>query len=252
MKKHLITAFLMTIVTTILLGVIYPLVITAVAQVLFKDKANGQIRYRNGEAIGSRIIAQPFVSAKYFHSRPSAAGNGYDAANSGGTNYAPTNQKLIDRIRADAGTLHQENPDQPIPVDLTHHLCIGPGSRNFSRGCGISGPAHCSRAGDVRIRNTRPGPKAYLSERSRSLGRTTSQCPGTEPGSGRFGCNASLSPYAGLDAAMFYRFRLTTATLFTPLHARYSCRSGVATMLRTTPPPDGIACVLNFSALGSN
>ena len=118
MKKHLITAFLMTIATTILLGVIYPLVITAIAQVLFKDKANGQIRYRNGEAIGSRIIGQPFTAAKYFHSRPSAAGNGYDAANSGGTNYAPTNQKLIDRIRTDASTLHQENPAQPIPVDI--------------------------------------------------------------------------------------------------------------------------------------
>jgi K+-transporting ATPase ATPase C chain len=118
MKKHLITAFLMTIATTILLGVIYPLVITAVAQVLFKDKANGQIRYRNGEAIGSRIIGQPFTSGKYFHSRPSAAGNGYDAANSGGTNFAPTNQKLIERIRTDASTLNQENPTQPIPVDL--------------------------------------------------------------------------------------------------------------------------------------
>jgi K+-transporting ATPase ATPase C chain len=118
MKKHLFTAFLMTIATTILLGVIYPLVITALAQVLFKDKANGQIRYRNGEAIGSRIIGQPFVSAKYFHSRPSNAGAGYDAANSGGTNYAPTNQKLIDRVRADAGTLHQENSAQLIPVDL--------------------------------------------------------------------------------------------------------------------------------------
>jgi K+-transporting ATPase ATPase C chain len=118
MKKHLLTAFLMTIATTILLGVIYPLVITALAQVLFKDKANGQIRYRNGEAIGSRIIGQPFVSAKYFHSRPSNAGAGYDAANSGGTNYAPTNQKLIDRVRADAGTLHQENSAQLIPVDL--------------------------------------------------------------------------------------------------------------------------------------
>ena len=118
MKKYLITAFLMTIATTILLGVIYPLVITAVAQLLFKDKANGQIRYRNGEAIGSRIIGQPFTSAKYFHSRPSAAGNGYDAANSGGTNYAATNQKLIDRIRADADTLHQENPAPLIPVDL--------------------------------------------------------------------------------------------------------------------------------------
>jgi potassium-transporting ATPase KdpC subunit len=118
MKKHLITAFLMTIVTTILLGVIYPLVITALAQVLFKDKANGQLRYRNGEAIGSRIIAQPFTSAKYFHPRPSAAGNGYDAANSGGTNLGPTNQKLIDRIQADAKTLHEENPSQLIPVDL--------------------------------------------------------------------------------------------------------------------------------------
>jgi K+-transporting ATPase ATPase C chain len=118
MKKHLITAFLMTIATTILLGVIYPLLITALAQVLFKDKANGQIRYRNGEAIGSRIIGQPFSSARYFHSRPSAAGNGYDAANSGGTNLAPSNQKLIDRIRSDADGLHRENPAQLVPVDL--------------------------------------------------------------------------------------------------------------------------------------
>jgi K+-transporting ATPase ATPase C chain len=118
MKKHLITAFLMTIATTILLGVIYPLVITGLAQVFFKDKANGQIIVRNGQAIGSRLIAQPFTSAKYFHPRPSNAGNGYDAANSGGTNYASTNQKLIDRVRTDAATLHQENPSQPIPVDL--------------------------------------------------------------------------------------------------------------------------------------
>jgi potassium-transporting ATPase KdpC subunit len=118
MKKNLITALLMTVATTILLGVIYPLLITALAQVLFRDKANGQIRYRNGDAIGSRIIAQPFTSAKYFHPRPSAAGNGYDAANSGGTNLAPTNQKLIDRIQADAKSLHEENPSQPVPVDL--------------------------------------------------------------------------------------------------------------------------------------
>ncbi len=118
MKKNLITAVLMTIATTILLGVIYPLVVTALAQLLFKDKANGQILHRNGEAIGSRIIAQPFTSPKYFHPRPSAAGNGYDAANSGGTNLGPTNQKLIDRVRTDAAALHKENPSQPIPVDL--------------------------------------------------------------------------------------------------------------------------------------
>lgn len=118
MKKDLITALRMTIATTILLGLIYPLVITALAQLVFHDKANGQIITRNGEAIGSRIIAQPFTSAKYFHPRPSAAGNGYDAANSGGTNLASTNQKLIDRVRVDAVALHRENPSQPIPVDL--------------------------------------------------------------------------------------------------------------------------------------
>ena len=118
MKKNLITALLMTIVTTILLGLIYPLLITGLAQALFKDKADGQLVYRNGTAVGSRIIAQPFTADKYFHPRPSAAGNGYDATNSGGTNLAPTNQKLIDRVQADAKTLHAENPAQPIPVDL--------------------------------------------------------------------------------------------------------------------------------------
>src|ERR1700749_2371250 len=115
MKKNLITAFLMTVAMTLLLGLIYPLVVTSVAQLLFRDKANGQIISANGQAIGSRILAQPFTSAKYFHPRPSNAGNGYDAANSGGTNLASTNQKLIDRVRADAATLHSENPSQPIP-----------------------------------------------------------------------------------------------------------------------------------------
>jgi len=118
MKKNLITSFLMTIVLTVLLGLVYPLVITGLAQLIFPAKANGQILIRDGQAIGSRIIAQPFSSARYFHPRPSAAGNGYDAANSGGTNLAPTNQKLIERVRADAASLHAENPAEPIPVDL--------------------------------------------------------------------------------------------------------------------------------------
>jgi K+-transporting ATPase ATPase C chain len=118
MKKNLLTSFLMTIATTVLLGLIYPLIVTGISQLLFKDKANGQIVYRKGEAIGSRIIAQPFTSPKYFHPRPSAAGNGYDAANSGGSNLGPTNQKLMDRVRGDAAALHQENSSQPVPVDL--------------------------------------------------------------------------------------------------------------------------------------
>jgi potassium-transporting ATPase KdpC subunit len=118
MKKNLITAVLMTIATTVLLGIIYPLVVTAVAQVLFRDKANGQLMARDGKLIGSRIIGQSFTGPGYFHSRPSAAGNGYDAANSAGTQLGPTNQKLIARVNGDADTLRRENPNTPIPIDL--------------------------------------------------------------------------------------------------------------------------------------
>jgi K+-transporting ATPase ATPase C chain len=118
MKKNLVTAFLMTVATTILLGLVYPLVVTGLAQVLFRDKANGQIIYRQGQAVGSRIIGQPFTGPRYFHSRPSAAGNGYDAANSNGSQLGPTNQKLIDRITADLATAHSENSGRPVPIDL--------------------------------------------------------------------------------------------------------------------------------------
>ncbi len=118
MKRNLLTAILMTIATTILLGLIYPLVVTGIAQVLFHDKANGQLIQRNGVVIGSRIIGQGFSAPAYFHPRPSAAGNGYDAANSGGSNLGPTNQKLIDRVKADTAALQVENPHSAVPVDL--------------------------------------------------------------------------------------------------------------------------------------
>lgn len=118
MKRNLITAVLMTLVTTVLLGVAYPLVVTALAQLLFHDKANGQLIQRNGAIIGSRIIGQAFTSERYFHSRPSAAGNGYDAANSGATNLGPTNQKLIDRVKTDVAAAESENPTEPVPADL--------------------------------------------------------------------------------------------------------------------------------------
>lgn len=118
--KNLITAVLMTVVTTILLGLIYPLAVTGLAQVMFPDKANGQlIRGSDGTLIGSRLIGQPFSSPGYFRSRPSAAGaTGYDAGISGGSNLGPTNQKLIDRIKADVEKLQAENPGRPVPVDL--------------------------------------------------------------------------------------------------------------------------------------
>ncbi len=118
--KNFTTAILMTIVTTILLGLIYPLVVTGLAQVIFPDQANGSlIKSGDGTVIGSRLIGQPFSSPGYFRSRPSAAGtNGYDAEASSGSNLGPTNQKLIDRVKADVEKLQAENPGKSVPIDL--------------------------------------------------------------------------------------------------------------------------------------
>ena len=120
MLKSLITAVLMTILTTVLLGLIYPLVVTGLAQVIFPAQANGSlIKGSDGAVIGSRFIGQPFSSPGYFRSRPSAAGpNGYDAASSGGSNLGPTNQKFVDRVKADVEELQVENPGKPVPIDL--------------------------------------------------------------------------------------------------------------------------------------
>ena len=118
MKKNLLIAVLMTVATTVLFGLIYPLVITGLAQLLMKDKANGQLIVLNGTVVGSRIIGQPFVAPGYFHSRPSAAGNGYDASNSGASNLGPTNHALTDRVAASVDALRKENPGAPVPVDL--------------------------------------------------------------------------------------------------------------------------------------
>lgn len=116
-KKNIVTAILLTIATTVLLGIIYPLFVTALAQVLFRDQANGQLIERDGKLIGSRIIGQPFTGPGYFHSRPSAAGTGYDAANSGGSNLGPTNQKLIARVQGDVAQLQGDDPGTPVPID---------------------------------------------------------------------------------------------------------------------------------------
>ena len=119
MKRNLLISVLMTVVTTVLLGLVYPLVVTGLAQMLFPEKANGQLIRRNGTVIGSSIIAQPFVGASHFHPRPSAAGaNGYDASNSGGSNLGPTNQKLIDRVNSDVTSAQAENPGRLVPIDL--------------------------------------------------------------------------------------------------------------------------------------
>jgi K+-transporting ATPase ATPase C chain len=123
--KNLLIAVLMTIVTTLLLGVVYPLVVTGLAQAMFPDKANGQLIERNGKTVGSRIIGQAFSSPGYFRSRPSAAGTGYDAANSSGTNLGPTNKKLIDAVKAAVDAAKLENPGTPVPIDLVTSSASG-------------------------------------------------------------------------------------------------------------------------------
>jgi K+-transporting ATPase ATPase C chain len=116
--RNLVTAALMTAVTTVLLGIIYPLAITALAQAVFPNQANGQLIERNGTVIGSRIIGQGFSKPGYFRPRPSATRTPYDAANSGGSQLGPTNRKLIDAVKANVAAARTENPGAPVPVDL--------------------------------------------------------------------------------------------------------------------------------------
>jgi K+-transporting ATPase ATPase C chain len=120
MKKNLLISLWFTLVTTVIFGLIYPLVVTGLSQLLFPGKANGQLIERNGKLAGSRIIGQAFTCPGYFHSRPSAAGtgNGYDPTSSSGSNLGPTNKTLLDRVNGDVQKLHAENPGAPIPVDL--------------------------------------------------------------------------------------------------------------------------------------
>lgn len=119
--KQLMIAIKATILLTVLTGLVYPLAVTGLAQILFPHQANGSLKVVNGKTVGSELIGQRFTSPKYFHGRPSAAGNdGYDGLNSGGSNYGPTNQKLSDRVSDDAKKFRKENPTYtgPIPADL--------------------------------------------------------------------------------------------------------------------------------------
>jgi K+-transporting ATPase ATPase C chain len=118
MKQNLRIAVLFTLVTTLIFGLIYPLAVTGIAQVLFSAQANGSLITKDGQMVGSQLLGQTFSSPGYFRSRPSNAGTGYDASQSGAFNYGPTNRQLVDRVRADVEKLRAENPTAPIPVDL--------------------------------------------------------------------------------------------------------------------------------------
>lgn len=118
MKKNLLISLWFTLVTTVTFGLLYPLVVTGLSQLLFPDRANGQLIEKNGKIVGSRIIGQSFTGPGYFHSRPSNAGTGYDPTSSGGSYLGPTNKTLIERVKGDVQKLRTENPGVPIPVDL--------------------------------------------------------------------------------------------------------------------------------------
>lgn len=112
------TSIRFTLITTVLLGIGYPLLVTAIASVAFPHKAAGSLILKDGQVIGSELLAQSFTSDRYFHPRPSAAGNGYDATSSGGSNFAQSNAKLVQRMQGDIDKLSAENPGKPVPIDL--------------------------------------------------------------------------------------------------------------------------------------
>lgn len=118
--RHIAPAFRMMLLMTVLTGLIYPGIVTAVCQILFPAQANGSLVKVNGKVVGSALIGQNFSKPGYFHPRPSAAGNGYDPTASGGSNYGPTNQHLIDRVKASVVQFRKDNPDYkgPIPADM--------------------------------------------------------------------------------------------------------------------------------------
>ena len=118
MIEHIRPAVVILVLMTLLTGVLYPLTVTGIGQVAFAHQAGGSLIEKNGQVIGSELIGQSFAAPRYFHGRPSAAGNGYDAVNSGGSNLAPTAKKLIDRVAGDTAKLRSENPGVPVPVDL--------------------------------------------------------------------------------------------------------------------------------------
>src|SRR5947209_248941 len=125
LKTQIVPALLMTVVLTVLLGLVYPLAITGIAQLLFPQQANGSLIVKGGKVAGSRLIGQPFSGSGYFHSRPSAAGNGYDPTASGGTNLGATSQKLVDQVKAATAAAQRENPHHPVPADLVTSSASG-------------------------------------------------------------------------------------------------------------------------------
>jgi K+-transporting ATPase ATPase C chain len=125
MLKEIRPAIILLVALTLITGLAYPLAMTAIAGVIFPNQAQGSLIEKNGKVVGSELIGQTFASPKYFHGRPSAAGNGYDAANSGATNLGPTSKKLVASVKAAAAAAQKDNPGTPVPIDLVTSSASG-------------------------------------------------------------------------------------------------------------------------------
>ena len=180
LRSELKIAIRFTLLTTVLLGILYPLAITALGHLALRPQADGELIVRDGQVTGSRLIGQNFSTDRYFHGRPSAAGNGYDATSSGASNYAASNQKLITRIDGDVAHYAAENKSQPVPIDLVTASGSGldpdisPAAALFqaNRVAECAPPAGCDRGGP---RPTSRGAAAIRSFRRRAGERTTAQ-----------------------------------------------------------------------------
>ncbi len=190
MKRHIVTACLYTLITGVLLGIVYPLVITAIAHVTMANKATGQLLTANGDVIGSALIGQPFTGPGYFHSRPSAAGTGYDASASSGSNYGPTNTALVQRV---ASSVKSESTGTPVPVDLVTASGSGldpditPAAAMYQV-ARVAGERHLPVAVGGEPCSEGNHPKAV-----RSIGRTARECASAESGIARPGQGATYS-----------------------------------------------------------
>ncbi len=189
MKKHIVTSVLYTVITAVLLGIGYPLVVTGLARVLFPKQANGSLIEKNGVVVGSHLIGQAFDGPGYFWSRQSAAGagNGYDASSSGGSNYAPTNAALKTRVAGTVATLNPKGTDAPVPIDLANGVGLGAGPGHYSGGGLLPGRARGDGAAPERGRGAGLGGRARDAAAVRPSGRAASECAGAESGSGRDG-----------------------------------------------------------------
>ncbi len=190
MKKNLLISIWFTLATTVLLGIIYPLVVTGIAQVIFPKQANGSLIPQNGKLVGSHLIGQPFTAPGYFWSRPSAAGSGYDPTASSGSNLGPTNKALQDRVAASVQQLQPTNPGAPIPVDLVTTSGSGLDPDISPAVGGVSDSARSQGARHQRAGGARGCGAAYEGPPVRFPRRSASQRPRPQPRSRRRSPNA--------------------------------------------------------------